>query len=212
MTDEELTSTLVQHLEEDVPVPEFLCGEIEGRGNVALLLPLLKSGDSQKASYAVNLIGDDSAAFEEYFSLLREGRLEEDVLDDIVDLLKHHADEVKAQAIEMYDAGEGKEYALEILSKTSAGDECVYDILLKEFLCYGDNTPMRASYLATYGDVRALPYLLERIEDESIGFVEFQELKYAIEALGGEYDVPRDFTADKDYLAVEAAIPTSVKK
>ena len=34
---------------------------------------------------------------------------------------------------------------------------------------------------------------------------EFQELKYAIEALGGEYDDPRDFTNDKDYIAIEAA-------
>jgi uncharacterized protein YecA (UPF0149 family) len=64
---------------------------------------------------------------------------------------------------------------------------------------------MRASYLAAYGDERALEHLLKKIEDESIGFVEFQELKYAIEALGGEYDEPRDFSADKDYIAVEAA-------
>ena len=64
---------------------------------------------------------------------------------------------------------------------------------------------MRASYLAAYGDERALPHLLERIEDRTIGFVEFQELKYASEALGGEYDEPRDFSDDKDYLAVEVA-------
>ena len=64
---------------------------------------------------------------------------------------------------------------------------------------------MRASYLAAYGDERALPHLLRKIEDKSIGFVEFQELKYAIEALGGEYDEPRDFSDDKDYIAVEAA-------
>ena len=67
-------------------------------------------------------------------------------------------------------------------------------------------SPVRAGYLAAYGDERALPHLMKRIEDRSIGFVEFQELKYAIEALGGEYNEPRDFTADKDYLAVEAAI------
>jgi hypothetical protein len=59
--------------------------------------------------------------------------------------------------------------------------------------------------LAAYGDERALPVLLKKIEDRSIGFVEFQELKYAIEALGGEYNEPRDFSSDKDYLAIEAA-------
>jgi hypothetical protein len=57
-----------------------------------------------------------------------------------------------------------------------------------------------------------LPHLLERIEDRSIGFVEFQELKYAVEALGGEYDEPRDFSDDKDYIAVEAVnAKTAVK-
>ena len=45
--------------------------------------------------------------------------------------------------------------------------------------------------------------LLHRIEDRAIGFVEFQELKYAIEALGGEYNEPRDFSDDKDYLRIE---------
>ena len=30
-------------------------------------------------------------------------------------------------------------------------------------------------------------------------------MKYAIDALGGEYDEERDFTADKDYWAVETA-------
>ena len=212
MSEQELCEVLEQHLEEDVPVPEFLCAEIESRDNVSVLLPLLKSGDSQKAAYAVNLIGDNSAAFATYLTLLQEETLDADVLDDMVDLLKHHANEVKAQAIEMYEKGLGKEYALEILSKTSAGDERVYEILLGEFLRFGEKTAMRASYLSSYGDARALTHLLARIEDETIGFVEFQELKYAIEALGGEYTKPRDFTGDKDYLAVEAAIPTKKKE
>jgi len=64
---------------------------------------------------------------------------------------------------------------------------------------------VRAGYLASYGDERALPYLMKKIEDRSIGFVTFQELKYAIEALGGEYNEPRDFSSDKDYIAIEGA-------
>ena len=212
MTTTELSATLSQHLEEDVPVPEFLCAEIENREDVSVLVPLLESGDDQKASYAVNLIGDNQVAFPMYLSLLKDGTLSADVLDDVVDILKHSADVVKEEAIAMYEERVGQEYALEILSKTSVGDEKVYRILTDEFFKYGEKTAMRASYLASYGDVRALDFLLARIEDESIGFVEFQELKYAIEALGGEYTKPRDFTGDKDYLAVEAAIPTPKKK
>ena len=80
----------------------------------------------------------------------------------------------------------------------------VYDLLIGEFHA-ADDCSLYAGYLAAYGDERALPLLLRRIEDRSIGFVEFQELKYAIESLGGEYNEPRDFSNDKDYLAIEAA-------
>ena len=77
-------------------------------------------------------------------------------------------------------------------------------MLLDEFHA-AEDCSVHAGYLAAYGDERALPILLRRIEDRSIGFVEFQELKYAIEALGGEYTKPRDFSNDKDYLAIEVA-------
>ena len=77
--------------------------------------------------------------------------------------------------------------------------------MLNEFLDSEDKVPVRAGYLASYGDERALPYLMRKIEDRSIGFVTFQELKYAIEALGGEYNEPRDFSSDKDYIAIEGA-------
>ena len=41
MTDETLVETLRAHIKEDVPVPEFLCNEIENRGTVETLLPML---------------------------------------------------------------------------------------------------------------------------------------------------------------------------
>ena len=206
MTDAELAETLSAHLAEDVPVPEFLCAEMEERGAAETLLPLLKSDDTQTVSYAINLLGDDPKAFDAYFSILVENRLDEDIRSDLTDIFRIHADEVKALAYQTLQQGIATEYMLEILSRVKEREEYIYDVLLQAFLSAEDERrPMRASYLAAYGDERALPHLLRKIEDKSIGFVEFQELKYAIEALGGEYDEPRDFSADKDYLAVEAA-------
>ncbi len=210
MTNEELVQTLSLHLTSDVPVPEFLCTEIEERGEVETLLPLLKGNDIQTAVYAVNLIGDSPLAFDGYFSILTENRFDEDVRNDIIDVFKFHADEMKEKALAAYEQGIQKEYMLEILSRIKTPDDKVYQILLSEFQT-DENLPMRASYLAAYGDERALPYLLRRIEDKSLGFVEFQELKYAIEALGGEYNEVRDFTADKDYLAVEVATAKAIE-
>lgn len=204
MADTELAQTLLSHLEQDVPVPEFLCSEIESRDNADVLLPLLQSDDAQTVSYAVNLLGDDKRAFEAYFAILTENRLDEDVRSDLTDILRAHADTIKEKALSAYKAGVAKVYMLEILSRVKTRDEEVYAVLLKAFQD-ADDTSFPAGYLAAYGDERALPVLLHKIEDRSIGFVEFQELKYAIEALGGEYNEPRDFSSDKDYLAIEAA-------
>lgn len=204
MSDEQLTKTLAAHLQEDVPVPEFLCAEIENRGAVETLLPLLRSEDTVIATYAMNLIGDDARAYDAYFEVLMENRFDEDLRNDIIEVFKLHAEEIKPRLIEMLEKGVATEWTLEILSRVKQRDEVVYNALLSAFLSW-KNVPMHASYLAAYGDERALPHLLDRIENRTIGFVEFQELKYAIEALGGTYNEPRDFTGDKDYLAVEAA-------
>ena len=60
-------------------------------------------------------------------------------------------------------------------------------------------------------DERALPQLLAAIEREDIGFVAFQELKFAIEALGGAYDKERDFSADESYKKImEAGAGTDI--
>ncbi len=204
MSDEELTETLKAHLAQDVPVPEFLCNEIEKRNAVELLLPLLEEENSEAVFYAINLIGDDARAFDSYFAILAENRLTEDIRSDVTDILRLHADEVKGRALAYYKEEKGGEYMLEILSRVKKKEEEVFGILLAAFRTW-EETATRAGYLAVYGDERALPYLYQRIEDKSIGFVEFQELKYAIEALGGEYDEPRDFSSDKDYIAIEVA-------
>ena len=204
MTNAELTETLSAHLSSDVPVPEFLCAEIENRGEAETLLPLLQGEDCETAIYAMNLLGDDTRAYDAYFAILEEGRFDEDIRCDAVDILKFHADEVKERAYANWQKGVAVEYMLEILSRIKAREDRFFDALMQAFRS-GENLPMKASYLAAYGDERALPVLMDRIEDRTIGFVEFQELKYAIEALGGEYNEPRDFSEDKDYIAVEAA-------
>ena len=203
MTDTELVECLCAHVKADIPVSEFLCAEIESRGAAETLLPLLFDSDMRAVSYAVNLLGDEPRAFDAYFTILTQNKADEEIRSDITDMLRLHADELKERVFTCYQQGLAKENMLEILSRVKTRDERIFSALLSAFRS-SENTPVYAGYLAAYGDERALPYLLKKIEDTTIGFVEFQELKYAIEALGGEYDEPRDFTDDKDYLAVEA--------
>lgn len=202
MDDKTLVAQLRAHIKQGVAVSEFLCNAIEKRKADELLIPLL-SGTDDEISYALNLLGASKAALPEYMRLLTESG-SEDVKNTCVDYLKEYADEVKENALENYNKGVEREYMLEILSRCVLKSDEVYEILIKEFKFADDNLPMRASYLAAYGDERALPVLLDKIDEEGITFIEYQELKYAIESLGGSYEKERDFSNDEYYQAVKA--------
>ncbi len=200
MTDEELCSTLVRHIEQGVPVPDFLCREIEARGSSDALIGLLDRREEEILTLAVNLAGSDERAFSAYFDILASD-VNEDVKETVCEQLKGGADAAKERALTMYARGVEQELMLEIVSRCRQRDDRVYDLLLEAFLT-GDEVPMHASYLAAYGDERALPVLLSYIERDDINYLEFRELKYAIEALGGEYTTPRDFTSDPYYQEI----------
>ena len=220
MDDKELVETLAAHIKEDVPVPDFLCREIEGRNCPKELVALINGegldGEKEKqlVTCAINLAGASPAAFESYLALIA-GDFDKEIKDAAADMLKAGADKVKVRALELYEKGIEREYMLEILSRTKERDERVFEILLKEFRASGeDELPMHASYLAAYGDERALPVLLEFIDRDEINYLEFQELRYAIEALGGEYTRERDFSEDKYYQEImeQSSIPPEFNK
>lgn len=212
MSDSELVQTLAAHVEEGVPVSDFLCRELETRGCPDELVTLLDGDNEQLLTLAVNLAGGNPKAFDAYFRiLLKSGN--EDVKEAVCEQLKAGADHAKERAIELYGKGVEPELMLEILSRVRERDERVYELLLKEFRT-GEELPMHASYLAEYGDDRALPALLEVIDRDDINYLEFQELKYAIEKLGGEYTRPRDFSEDKYYREImeQSAMPVSAEE
>ncbi len=198
LSDEELITALKTHLKKGVPVSEFLCGAIESRNAVKLLLPLL-DGTSNERAYAVSLIGASEEAIEKYMLMLTSPDTDEELKNTLADNIKQKADLVVAQAVENYEKGTEKEFMLEIMSRTVVPDEKIFKILLNEFRSDPENIPLHASYLASYGDTRALEYLLDKIDGDGITFIEYKELLLAIEALGGSYDKPRDFSSDPYY-------------
>ena len=200
MTDEELCDALARHVSEGVPVSDFLCREIERRGCTDALVRLLSLREEEILTFAVNLAGSSEKAYPAYFDLLIS-EVSADIKEAVCEQLKGGADAAKERAIACYEAGQEREIMLEILSRCKQRDDRVFDILMNAFRT-GDEVPMHASYLAAYGDERALPVLLDYIDRDDINFLEFRELKYAIEALGGEYTKQRDFTNDPYYQEI----------
>jgi len=201
MGDGELVKCLRGHLKQGVPVSEFLCTAIEGRKLFKEFLPLLDGTDEEKI-YALNLLGADSRALGKYMRLIAECE-NEDIKDRCAELLKEKADEVLNAAVENYKKGVEREYMLEIISRSVIRSDEAFEILLNEFRC-ADDISVAANRLAVYGDERALGYFLQKIEEEGLSYLEFRELKFAIEALGGEYNKERDFSSDPYYEIIKA--------
>ncbi len=202
MDGDELIKCLRAHIKQEIPVSEFLCEAIESKAEVEKLMPLLDGTEAER-EYAMNLIGADDKAIKKYMTILVSTD-DEDMKNRCVDFIKEKADLVISEALENYSKGVDREYMLEIMSRSVVKNDKVFEILLSEFRGDIENVPMHASYLASYGDERALKYLLDKIDEENIPFIEYQELKYAIEALGGEYTKQRDFSSDPYYQIISA--------
>ena len=129
----------------------------------------------------------------------------EPVRELATELLKDMAESVKEDVLVQFpEADDGKKACLtEILSECKK-DERVFNILIGEFIKHPENVPVYAGYLAKYGDDKALPFLMASIEREKISYADFEELRFAIEALGGEYNKERDFSSDKSFKRIKS--------
>lgn len=203
MTDEELVDTLKSHHKEGVSVSDFLCRELESRGCPDALLVLMQEAEGELLTLTINLAGSSKKALPVYLDILLKTE-DEELKDTVTEYLKSNADAVKERVLALYREGVEREYMLEILSRCKQKDDEVFEILLNEFRTAPDDIPMHASYLASYGDERALPVLLDYIDRDETNYLEYQELKYAIEALGGEYNKVRDFSADPYFQEIAA--------
>ncbi len=203
LSDEQLVSALSAHIKKGVPVSEFMASAIESRNAVNLLLPLLDGSDKER-EFAVGLIGSDDRAIKKYMDMLVSSDADGDLKNKCLDLIKEKADLVLNEAVENYENSVARYYMLEIMSRSIIHTDKVFDILVKAFRGDNENLPLYASYLASYGDERALPYLLDRIDEEGLSFIEYKELLLAIESLGGTYEKQRDFSSDPDYALIKS--------
>ena len=94
----------------------------------------------------------------------------------------------------------GQEAMLDVLADYP-GNEQVFQLALRLFRENRSRRALFASYLGKLGDDRALPALIEAAGDEKTGYIDFIELRNAIEMLGGVAP-DREFDNDPDYEAL----------
>lgn len=204
---EELLSVLKRHLTDGVAVSDFLCEAIISNPDSGAVIGKIlgQDNDEEYTLYLLNILSDINGE-------LPASRLLEFVLYDYgepiretaTSLLGKASDTVKEQILATFnDASESVKADLTDILSNCSKDDRVFDVLTLQFVKHPENVPLYASYLTKYGDERALPFLLTAIENEKISYPDFEELRFAIESLGGEYTKERDFSKDKYYKKIK---------
>lgn len=202
----ELLSCLKEHLIKGVPVSDFLCEALrDGDSEKEIANELNGENDEQYTLYLMNILNEKNSpiAVKRYLEFILWD-YSETIRELATELLYNFADVVKEDILKNYNDtdSEKKGCLTDILSHCS-DDDRVFEILLNAFIENQNDIPLYAGYLAKYGDSRALPFLKTAIENEKINYAEFTELRFAIESLGGECDVKRDFSQDKIYKKIK---------
>ena len=198
----ELCDVLSKHIEQGVTVSDFLCEALIAAECVDELVRFIDNEhDEELVSYCVNILNDknSTAGFDKYFDMLLSDETCEDMKDLLAEMLANNPEAAKERAIkEFANAGSSGVYLLEILASCK-NDDRIFDILINQLKEHTNDIPFYLSYVTKYGDERALPVLMELIDSDNINYLDYKELKLAIEGFGGTYDKKRDFSSDKYY-------------
>ena len=96
----------------------------------------------------------------------------------------------------------GKEALLDVLSNFP-GNEQVFQLALRLFRENPSRRALFAGYLGKLGDERALDDLMKVALDDTVGYLDFIELRNAIEELGGVAPEREFDNDDPDYAALQ---------
>lgn len=205
-TSNELVQLFLDRFNEGEP-DSFIVEAVEEREECKNdLINILKADHSDEVKiHVANMmleIGFIRPAADVFCDWLCDPDCASELRDIAVEALKECADDVKARIRENLPGAdiETKTLMAEVLICAKKDDK-TFDLLMELFKS-GKNTALYAGYLGKYGDERAAAALYKALDD--CNYLEFTEIRNAIEVLGGVVDDEyRDFSDDEYYKAIK---------
>ena len=194
----ELVAMMKRYIEEEIPVPDPLLDRIAEIADDKPLMELVKdkSAPCEARMMGIELLRqmDSTAPMVDFLRWQVEREDEDDILDNALESLRQMGEQVvKPAKIAFHAADEaGKEALLDLLADYP-GDQVKNT---------KDKRALYAGYLAKLDDDHALEALLDVAESDDVTYIDFIEIRSAIERLGSEAPV-RDFSNDPTYKAVK---------
>ena len=203
----ELCQLLCAYASSSTPIPDLLLNRLaELEGETALLTLVQNEAAPVIARmHGIDLLRqlDSDTPMVTYIRWQVEREQEEDILNNALESLRTMGSRIQKPAKIAFLAAEqeGKEALLDVLCDFPM-DEEVFAFALTCFQTQPQRQALFAGYLAKLEDDRALESLLDVAEDNKTPYVDFIEIRSAIERLGGEAPI-RDFSKDPSYQAVQ---------
>lgn len=204
----DLVDWMVDYVRKGVPLPDLLLDQIQAVGKPCekRLVALLKdeSAPEEARMTAIGLLREMESTQPKmlYIDWQMNRPEKDDLCDNALDSLKSMGACVVQPLLEALPKANaaGQEAMLDVLADYP-GNEQVFQLALRLFRENRSRRALFASYLGKLGDDRALPVLIEAAGDDKTGYIDFIELRNAIEMLGGVAP-DREFDNDPDYEAL----------
>ena len=208
----DLVDWMCEYCRKEIPVPDLLMEQIVAVGKPCerRLLALLKdeSGDVTEEAMmtAIGLLREMESTLPKmlYIQWQLERGMQDDLADNALDSLRDMGKAVVQPILQELPRANaaGQEAFLDILVNYP-GPQQVFDLAVRLFKENPNRRALFASYLGKLGDDRALPALMEAANEDKCRYMDFIELRSAIESLGGEAP-KREFYEDDEYAALRA--------
>lgn len=206
----QLVNWMEDYIKQRIPVPDMLMNRIAELGlaaeNALMQLMQKERAPREAVMEAMTLLREieSTAPLSLYVDLQVNRKDGEDELADnaLESLSDMGEDAVPAMREALEKANAAGKVALLTLLSNYPGDEKVFDTALSLFQMLPDQVAVMADCLGKLGDERALPLLKKAAGSEETPYLDYIELRNAIEALGGECP-EREFDAqDPAYEAM----------
>ena len=148
---------------------------------------------------------DFAHPYEYYLESISNAVVKSDFTESAAEELKNTGTKYLESLIKAYEQAKNQyvsDCLLDVLCDVSQ-DRRIYQFALDKFLYSSSNRAFYASCLGKLGYDDALTYLEEALREDIIGYFDYTAIKNAIEELGGEVTIDRDFTGDSDYESLK---------
>lgn len=200
--DGEIFDYVSKCLENNIEVTDTICDEVvRAEGATEYLNGLLYENNNDAKLLAALLLKeiDDEEVEDIFISVLTNDEMPDEVKTVAFEYLSDGDDCVPEKILEIINSVPEKNQGIlvEVLSNFKGRKDVFY--WLVTMLQRAEDVPTYAGLLGRYGDAAAIDILKSFASEVDINYVEFVEIRNAVEELGGEMTEGKDFSDDPYY-------------